>query len=71
MPQADGELCSDEFTANEKSSLSDLRQASQGLKTKIARAKKITDMPLNAGLGNPNWDKIADDRRSDAPKDDA
>ena len=54
----------------EDPSMSDLRSASEELKTKIAEAKARNDMPFNSTLGNPNWDKNAADGHLDVPDDD-
>ena len=58
-------------TIDEKSSTSELRQASEELKKKIDDAKRRNDMPLDSALGNPNWEKNAADGHLDVPdKDD-
>ena len=54
----------------EEASMSDLRRASEELKTKIAEAKARNDMPIDSTLGNPNWDKNAADGHLDVPDDD-
>ncbi len=45
----------------EEASMSELRQASEELKAKIAEAKARNDMPIDSTLGNPNWDRNAAD----------
>ena len=48
----------------------ELKKASDELKAKIAAAKARNDMPVNASLGNPKWDKNAADGHLDLPPDD-
>jgi hypothetical protein len=57
-------------TPIEEASMSDLRWASEELKTRIAEAKARNDMPFDSTLGNPNWDKNAADGHLDVPDDD-
>ena len=49
---------------------SDLKKASEDLKTKIDEAKRRNDMPLDSALGNPAWERIAADGRHDIPDED-
>jgi hypothetical protein len=53
----------------ETGSLSKLRKASEELKAKIADAKRRNDMPLDAALGNPGWERSVADGRLDLPDD--
>jgi hypothetical protein len=50
--------------------VAELRKASDDLKAKIAEAKTRNDMPLDAALGNPHWEKNAADGHLDVPDDD-
>ena len=49
---------------------SDLKKASEDLKTKIDEAKRRNDMPLDSALGNPAWERSAADGRHDIPDED-
>ena len=53
----------------ENAPASDLKKASEDLKARIAEAKSRNDMPLDAALGNPNWEKKAADGHLDVPDD--
>jgi hypothetical protein len=49
-------------------SLKALERESEELKTKIEQERRALEMPINANLGNPEWDEKAKDGRFDAPK---
>ncbi len=58
-------------TVDENSRTSELRKASEHLKSKIDDAKRRNDMPLDSALGNPTWENNAADGHLDVPdKDD-
>lgn len=50
-------------------SLDRLKQASESLRARIDEAKRRQDMPLDANLGNPEWEEKAKDGRFDKPDD--
>jgi hypothetical protein len=70
MPNDRGEAAGEELSKGERASLSDLRKASEDLKTKIAEAKRRNDMPLDSALGNPEWERKAADGHLDVPDED-
>ena len=71
MPNDQNPPAAETPSIDEKSSTSELRQASEELKKKIDDAKRRNDMPLDSALGNPNWENNAADGHLDVPdKDD-
>ena len=54
----------------EQPKASDLRKAADDLKARIAEARARNDMPLDANLGNPTWEKRAADGHLDLPEED-
>jgi hypothetical protein len=63
-------MSDDKNTAEEKPPASELRKAADDLKARIAEARVRNDMPLDANLGNPNWERRAADGHLDVPDDD-
>jgi hypothetical protein len=50
--------------------LDELKKKAEDLKARIEEAKKHSDMPVNAALGNPNWEQKAADGHLDRKDDD-
>jgi hypothetical protein len=50
-------------------SLKQLEDESNALKAKIEQERRAHDMPINAQLGDPNWEEKAKDGRFDRPED--
>ena len=70
MPNDHNEPAKNVPPADDEASTSRLQQKSAKLKAKIAAAKARSDMPFDATLGSPNWDKDAADGHLDLPDDD-
>ncbi len=51
-------------------SLERLKDASRDLKDRIEEEKRRQDMPIDAALGNPEWEQLAKDGRFDRPPSD-
>jgi hypothetical protein len=51
-------------------SLKRLEEESKELKAKIDQDRRAHDMPVDAQLGDPEWEEKAADGRFDRPKDD-
>ena len=51
-------------------SLERLKDASRDLKERIEQEKRRQDMPIDAALGNPEWEQRAKDGRFDRPPSD-
>jgi hypothetical protein len=67
--QAQAQSDTEPFDAG-SGSASDLRQAAEDLKTKIAEAKRRNDLPVDSALGNPAWERRAADGHLDVPDED-
>ena len=50
--------------------LKDLEEDSKALKERIEAEKRRHDMPLDANLGNPEWEERAKDGHLDLPPED-
>lgn len=50
-------------------SLKKLEEKSHELKARIEQERRSHDMPVNAQLGNPEWEEKAADGRFDRPED--
>ena len=62
-------MADDTSTPPEQPAASDLKRTAEDLKARIAEARSRNDMPLNANLGNPTWEKRAADGHLDLPDD--
>ena len=55
--------------ADDKRSEAELRKASEDLKGRIEEAKRANNMPLDAALGSPDFEKRAADGHLDRAED--
>ena len=66
MPQDVGKPAGEDFSK----SLKRLEEESNELKSRIDRERRARDMPIDAQLGDPKWEKKAEDGRFDRSEDD-